>query len=185
MKHWRVIFVILLIAIGLVVMVCGCSPQKRLNRLVKNHPELLKIDTVYSTKTVTLAAESKDTSIAASQKVEGLYQLIFGLTGKLDSLERRELVKQITNYITNRPCLDGEVIIPFGSGGTVKLWQQGGVFFAQVRRPAQEFKLSFPQIISTYQIHRHYKWSLFAFGVIIGWLSLLCIILIYPKKNKA
>jgi hypothetical protein len=35
-----------LLYISLIALLFSCSPQKRLNRLVKKHPELVKIDTI-------------------------------------------------------------------------------------------------------------------------------------------
>lgn len=160
----------------------ACTPQKRFNRLVKNHPHLVKIDTVYSTLTYTVPAESKDTSFEASKKVDGLYKLIFGLTGKMDSLERGELVNQITNYIINRPCLDSAVFVPFGKHGLVKLWQQGGIFFSEVRRAPEALNINFPQVIYTYTIQRQYSWQT-ALGGAAAMLLLIVAIVWYLKKR--
>ena len=38
--------------ISLIVLLFSCSPQKRLNRLIKKHPELVKIDTIVVRDTI-------------------------------------------------------------------------------------------------------------------------------------
>ncbi len=40
------LFVIALVVIIILLAVIGCSPQKKLNRLIKKHPELLQADTI-------------------------------------------------------------------------------------------------------------------------------------------
>ena len=55
--HWvksnRIIFLFLLF--------CSCSPQKRLNRIIKNHPELLEQDTITIVDTVVIESYTFDT----------------------------------------------------------------------------------------------------------------------------
>lgn len=43
----------------------GCSPQKRLNRLAENHPELFRVDTVWKYDTVRIEATIFDTILQA------------------------------------------------------------------------------------------------------------------------
>ena len=52
MKHLIIILVVL----------SSCSPQKRLNRIVKKHPELIKIDTVRLIDTVVIDSYHYDTT---------------------------------------------------------------------------------------------------------------------------
>lgn len=52
----RYIFVLTILALAF------CTPQKRFDRLVKNHPELVKPDTVFVHDTTRLPAFTNDTS---------------------------------------------------------------------------------------------------------------------------
>ena len=53
----RVSSFIILLAISF-----SCSPQKRLNRLLKKHPELVQTDTIWKTDTVIVEAVKIDTT---------------------------------------------------------------------------------------------------------------------------
>lgn len=48
---------------ALLVAITSCSPQKRLNRLIKNHPELAKVDSVYVNDTVITKEVFRDTTL--------------------------------------------------------------------------------------------------------------------------
>ena len=52
-----------LLLIILTLSIFACSPQKRLLRLVKNHPELVKSDTIYNTIHDTIIGVQHDTII--------------------------------------------------------------------------------------------------------------------------
>jgi hypothetical protein len=46
----------------LLAILFSCSPQKRLNRLLKKHPELVQTDTIWKTDTVIVEAVKIDTT---------------------------------------------------------------------------------------------------------------------------
>jgi hypothetical protein len=46
----------------LLAILFSCSPQKRLNRLLKKHPELIQTDTIWKTDTVIVEAVKIDTT---------------------------------------------------------------------------------------------------------------------------
>lgn len=50
-KSFWMLVVTLLIAL-LLLLIFGCSPQKKLNRLIKRHPELLQTDTISFSDTI-------------------------------------------------------------------------------------------------------------------------------------
>jgi hypothetical protein len=45
-----------------IIFICSCSPQKRIARILKHHPELVKSDTVFRPDTVITKLVQKDTS---------------------------------------------------------------------------------------------------------------------------
>lgn len=47
--------------IAICIVLVGCAPQKRLNRLIKRHPELVKIDTAIVSDTVHIETIKADT----------------------------------------------------------------------------------------------------------------------------
>ena len=50
-----------IIQVFILILLIGCSPQKRLNRLVRNHPHLSKIDTIKIIDTIIVPNYSYDT----------------------------------------------------------------------------------------------------------------------------
>ena len=50
-----------IIKVFFLILLIGCSPQKRLNRLVRNHPHLSKIDTIKIIDTIIVPNYSYDT----------------------------------------------------------------------------------------------------------------------------
>jgi hypothetical protein len=51
----------LLKAIILILLISGCSPQKRLNRLERKHPELFRVDTIFKVDTFKFEGVKLDT----------------------------------------------------------------------------------------------------------------------------
>lgn len=58
----------ILIALLATICLLGCTPEGRLARLVKRHPELIKTDTIWKKDTVVVAGTQKDTSFYFYQK---------------------------------------------------------------------------------------------------------------------
>lgn len=57
MKYSIILFLVIFIS---------CSPEKRIARILKNHPNLIKSDTVYKTDTIIKKLRSIDTSFIAN-----------------------------------------------------------------------------------------------------------------------
>lgn len=55
------LIVICLFFLMSVIFLCGCSPQKRLQRLISKHPELINTDTVYRNDTTIINGTQIDT----------------------------------------------------------------------------------------------------------------------------
>lgn len=58
----------LLLLFTATLLLTSCAPQKRLNRLLKRHPELIKTDTVWRKDTVVVWGTKTDTIIKIWQK---------------------------------------------------------------------------------------------------------------------
>lgn len=52
----------IIVGIFLLLVLISCSPEKRIARILKNHPNLIKSDTVYKTDTIIKKLRSIDTS---------------------------------------------------------------------------------------------------------------------------
>ncbi len=57
----------------LAVILIGCSPQKRLNRLIERNPELLTIDTITDTVTVIVPEVKIDTFLTLTNLLDTIY----------------------------------------------------------------------------------------------------------------
>lgn len=175
-RNWSGILILLFLVAAFFMPMCSCSPQKRFDRLVRKHPELLKPDTIYSTKTFTVPAQAKDTGFKMGPDTAGFSALVSSLNLKIDSLQRRKLVQ----YIQTRPCLSDTLRVPLDGGGIVKLWQQGGELKFSQRQPQKVYSITYPSVTYRPEIVRRYSWGLLAIGVILGWASLFLLI-IYLK----
>jgi hypothetical protein len=69
----------------LLIILASCSPQKRINRIVKKHPELLVSDTIRVVDTVIIEAVHFDT-IIVNQDVSGVDSILNSFKGKIDSI---------------------------------------------------------------------------------------------------
>ena len=70
MKKITYLLAILWIFIATLLLLSSCSPQKRLARLVKHHPELMRIDTVTVKDTVTVPSMQADTFFTMRQQFD-------------------------------------------------------------------------------------------------------------------
>jgi hypothetical protein len=87
--------------LSLVLLLCSCSPQQRLVRLQRHHPELFRTDTLWHRDTIITAGYRKDTLIAAIQP-----DTIFLKNGRL---EVRYFYHQDSVYLQGR-CLPDTVV---------------------------------------------------------------------------
>lgn len=62
-KENKLLIFLLLLIVAFFLATC-CTPQKRLNSLVKNHPELVKVDTLRITDTTFLNGSYADTVVS-------------------------------------------------------------------------------------------------------------------------
>lgn len=66
-------FIIGLLTALLIASIMGCGPKARLNRLLKNHPELIKKDTVLVTDTVKIPALAFDTAMSKDLFLKNIF----------------------------------------------------------------------------------------------------------------
>lgn len=177
--------IILLAVIG--ILLCGlysCTPEKKLQRLLKQHPELIKTDTVFITTTFTIPVQVHDTIIQLDTSTFGLFDIIDELAGKLDSVERSGLKTEIKNYIINRPILKDTFVVQLRNGGYVKVFQLGKNLGHKLFEPAYTVSVTTP-VATPNIVYRDIPWRLpwwwlpiaFVFGFAVG------VAFIYKNKN--
>jgi hypothetical protein len=60
-----------IVIVWLCLMAFSCSPEKRLQRLIRKHPELVKIDTIFISDTTIIKEVKADTSVKLIQFLKG------------------------------------------------------------------------------------------------------------------
>jgi hypothetical protein len=99
-----------------VILLCGCSPQKRLNRLVAKHPELINRDTIYRNDTTIIngtivdtvfkSGITKDTIIIKENNLTIKYfndGKTTYIKGKVDTITVIKKVPLIVNSVSVKP----------------------------------------------------------------------------------
>lgn len=167
----------------------SCSPQKRLSRLIKNNPELVTTDTIYSAKTFTVPGYYLDTNFKANTDVYGVSELIEVYKDYLDSVKRAKLTNEIKTYIINRECLKDTFKVSLNNNGYCKLWQKAGVFFYQLHQPPQKFNFSVPVSINSVTAIVKHDWKYFWIGVSTAFAFILILLAVLnwikPIKKAA
>lgn len=173
----------LIVCVALTSLFWRCSPQKRLNRLIANNPELAKTDTVYTTKEITIPGFHLDTTFTASDNVNGLSEIIEHYRQYIDSVNRQKLTSEIKNYIINRPCLEDTFKISLANNGYCKIWQKAGLFYYQLNQPARRYNFTVPVSLTKFEVTTKNNWIMFWIGAACG-LVLVIMIFLFGKWLK-
>ena len=168
-----ILFLLALLAV--VLYFTQCSPQKRLNRLVQNNPELVKTDTTMQERAVTVPGFSIDTITPASHDIGALIAVIDSFSDRMDTMALRTLKTEVTNHIYNRNCLDAPVKIPLPGGGYFQMHQAGGKFFYHIEQPPRNYKITVPLVTMRVETVTRYAWNMFLYGVLAGWVVLMAL----------
>lgn len=159
----------------------SCSASKRLKRLVRNNPELLKIDTVYSTVEVPIPVFSNDTVIAPDTiSAQEFTKIIGSYSNVIDSLTRSQLVEQIHHYVQDRDLLSDTFYIPLKNKGYVKIYQDGKVLRHVIFQPPYVIKKTVPVRVDN--VYRDIPWRLAWYWVLI--ISLVCACIAWYLTRK-
>lgn len=182
MKTKLKIYAMLLVAFAamLAMSLASCTPQQRLNRLLKKHPELVKHDTVFIEKTITIAEVKADTGKKVNTNVAGVDSIIQHYTQLLDSANANRLTTEIKNYIINRPCLEDTLRLDLKNGGYIKVFQENGEIKLKLFEPAQEIKIPCPTVVNSVTQTKDsfldravFKWLWFVLAIVFFLLLLI------------
>lgn len=178
MKTKLKVYVLLLLAFAAVIAMslASCTPQQRLNRLLKKHPDLIKHDTVFIDTTVTRAEVKKDTAKLVNKDVSKVDSIVYLLIH--DTIIAKDLSSQIKNYIINRQCLLDTLRMDLANGGYVKVYQEGDQVKCEIFEPEEKTELSIPVTVNTVQpikeswLESNYGWLLWII-LVIAFIALL------------
>ena len=155
--------------LGTVLMsfIASCTPQKRLDRLIRKHPELKHTDTVKTSVTITLPGVNHDTLIPINQNLDSiLSSVLLSYKGHIiDSMSSIKIEKQIVKQINNNGVLKDTVKFYLDDSTSIKLFQAGSFIHHTISRPPK--KITKPVAVAYANVHdnpiqkeKHWPWML-------------------------
>ena len=108
----------------LIYALSSCTPQKKLHRLLKKHPELVRTDTIRVIHIDTIPEIHVNTVFMTDTSTSQLDSIFHAYQGKIDSTLAFRMKGEIRNYIVNRPFLP-DTLVQVKDGITVKIFQNG------------------------------------------------------------
>jgi hypothetical protein len=166
---------------------CSCTPQQRLNRLLKKHPELVRTDTVYIDTFAVRAPFQADTTGKVNTDFSGIDSIFAHLPEELDSAQKVQVVTDIKNYFITRPCITDTMRLSLRSGGVVKVWQDGQEIKISIYEPAEKIPLRVPTTINTVT-QKPGAWSIIPDWLWkVGWfaaIAFLLLLILSKRKEK-
>lgn len=142
----RILLIWLLFAA--MVFFSACTPQQRLNHLLKKHPELITHDTIYKTKIVTIPEEKADTSAEIKIDTLGLDSVIKNAAPGIDTASTKAIEKSVTKWIKAKQLLKDTLRLDLKHGGYAIVWQQGKQIKLKLYLPAYEIKVPYEAVIN-------------------------------------
>lgn len=133
------IIMLLLTALLIVACLFACSPQKRIARIAKRHPEVITRDTMFKIDKDTIPAVNVQANFKAdtnTAKLDSIFKL-FG--GKMDSALALKLKSGVKQYIINRQLFP-DTVIQIVDGFTIKLFQKGDNAFGVIIKKSEQIK---------------------------------------------
>jgi hypothetical protein len=156
----------------ILVFLSSCTPQKRLNRLVKKNPELVKIDTVRIIDTIVIESFHFDTIIQIDKDYSKIDSIFFNFKHDIDSLKSIELKQEIKNYIINKPLIKDTLFFEKDLV-KIKVYQDSnGQIRLIIDKPEQEIirthEITHPTILNiTDYFSGLYKWGVLLLLIVI------------------
>lgn len=127
----------------------SCDPGKRIARIAKRHPEVVKSDTVKKEISVDIPPIHIDTSFIKDKSDSiALISLIDDLKGQIDSLSAYKL-KSGVQYISTHYKSIKDTLSFLKDSLTIKLWERNGKIELRVDKPLTHIKTTVPVAINT------------------------------------
>ena len=181
---------LVLSAIFIMCLVC-CSPERRVAKILKHNPELVKTDTVWGKVDVKIPPIKIDTSIKLDHDYSKVDSIIRRYSNKLDSISRLKLGQEIKYYVTNKSVLKDTSSFE-QDGVKVKIWEENGMLHYSIHKPEQIKEVKVPVVVNKTEVKAFRTWKqrlsdfivdnfwFFAFLFVMAILAL--IIFLYRKK---
>jgi len=163
----------------------ACTPQQRLNRLLKKHPELITHDTIYKTKIVTIPEEKADTSKQIVVDTLGLDSVINIAVPGIDTTTKKEITKTITKWMRTKQLLKDTLRVNLKHGGFAIVYQQGNELKLRVFQPAYEIKVPYEAVINSVEAKPQFIDAVFESRIFkVLWFLFPWIILIFVIRHS-
>jgi len=171
---------------------CACSPEKRLARIVKKHPELVKSDTIEKIIEISIPEIEIDTSKEINPiYIKSLLETIEKYSKGIDSPKGVELKREVINIVNNVSLIKDTMSFT-EDGVLVKLWQHNGRVNLKIFKPEEKKEVKVPVTVNTIQPaieSKKFNWVAFIAGLCSGialsyFIIKLFIYLFKPKSNN-
>lgn len=135
----------IIILIG-IILICtiSCTPEKRLARLVKKHPELVQKDTIWNDTTIYIQSKNLSGYIKIQTNFDSLLNVYDSLVNSYHKKDTSGVIKinEIRKYIVNYKILN-DTIIDDSLGVVFKIWQQGKYLRYSIKINEDSLKLKY------------------------------------------
>lgn len=139
------------ITLLLAVLVTACTPQQRLNRLLRKHPELTRTDTVFTTVTIpadTLVVTQPITLDADTVRLRAITDSLFHLltqhpdTSVKGAQTARDVVYEyLTRVVPGAVQFPADTFVYYDGSLRVDMWFDGGDFKGRVVRKEESVEV--------------------------------------------
>jgi hypothetical protein len=148
----------LIIGSLIVLSLASCDPAKRIARIAKRHPELVKTDTVLTKVYDTVPAIAVKAEFKTNKDVSGIDSILRQLNGKIDSISRFKLGSEIKNYVVNRSIIQ-DTLTKVINGITIRLYQNGNDIGVLVDKPKEIRSQDVAVAYNTLAVKQSLTWS--------------------------
>lgn len=186
LNKYLYIYVRIILTAVIGILLCGlycCTPQQKLKRLLKHHPDLIKSDTVFITKEIPFPVIKRDTVLQLDTNTYGLFEILDSLINANDSLQRAGIKAEIKNYVITRPILKDTFVVSLDRGGWVKIFQYGKGLKHILYEPAFVKTVTVPVSTNTV-IYKDIPWRLAWYWIVIAFVCGIAIAFFISFKNK-
>lgn len=173
------------------ILLCGCSPERKLHRaekklskLIANFPELVKTDTVWKDTTVFVPSKEIKGEAEINKDFNGLTDIIDQFKGRIDSLTALQLKTEIKNYTINRPILLDTITID-SLGMHVRIFELNGKLHYTFKADSTSINVKYAQGISSVSVKPLNRKERFVMWVAdnLAWIVLISMGLFWVLKK--
>lgn len=137
-----------LLALLILSSLFSCSPEKRLARLIKLHPELVSHDTIYKDTTIFLPSKEITGEAEIDKNYNRIDSIINSYNGKLDSISKLKLINEVKYYVTNKPILLDTIKID-SLGLHLSLFEANGKLHYDIKLDSSNVNFKYAQKVNS------------------------------------